>query len=131
MMLTIKLFYALVINPMTIRHKINESGIKYKQIVYAQAIEESAWFKSRRTKECNNIFGIKISRHKLQNGKSNKYGCYRSIDDCIKHYEIIQSRAINTYHIKNQHQYFTYLKRVYAKNPHYVNHIKSIIKTNR
>jgi uncharacterized FlgJ-related protein len=128
---TIKLAYALLINPLSIKYKIQESGIKYKEIVYAQAIEESGHFKSRRAKECNNIFGIKISKHRLQNGKSNGYGCYQSIDDCIEHYQIIQSRAINNYHIRNKKDYLHYLKRIYAKNPHYVKHIQSIIKTNK
>lgn len=113
-------------NTKTMIKKIMDSNVKFKHIVVAQAIEESAWFTSRRAKECKNIFGIKISSHPLQSGRSNRYGCYRSIDDCIKHFTLIQRQAINHRHIKSDADYYRYLRRVYATNPKYVKNVKQI-----
>ena len=107
---------------------INKSNVKFKHIVVTQAIEESAWFTSNRARNCNNIFGIKFVKHKSQSRCYRKYGCYNTIEDCVKHFEIIQRRAIVKYRIKTNAQYYHYLRTHYAENKKYVSNLKSIHK---
>lgn len=87
--------------------------IHHKEIVYAQAILETGWFKS--INHHNNLFGLR--------GKH--YYTYKHWSESIKAYkEKIQSRY------KQGEDYYQFLIRIrYASNPNYINVLKSIVRS--
>lgn len=88
--------------------------IHHKEIVYAQAVIESGNFKSKLSRNNNNIFGI---RH----GK--RYRRYNHWSECVLDYK---NRIQNRY--KEGEDYYHFLKRIrYATNPNYTNVLKKIV----
>lgn len=70
----------------TIYQQIKDSGLEHPEIVYAQAILETGWFKSYNCKQRNNIFG-------LYDSKNNQYYSFESKRECIiKYKEWIQDK---------------------------------------
>lgn len=88
--------------------------VYHKEIVYAQAILETGWFKSSGCRKGNNLFGLR--------GKH--YHRYSHWSESVKAYkDKIQSRY------KSGEDYYKFLKRIhYAENPNYNNLVKSIVK---
>ena len=87
--------------------------IHHKDIVYAQAILETGYFKSKCCKERNNLFGLR--------GKH--YHSYKHWSESVIAYkEKIQSRY------RPGEDYYEFLKRIYyAENLQYTNVLKRIV----
>lgn len=94
-------------------------NIKYPEIVYSQAILESNIGNSDVYKRTNNLFG-------LYNSNKKDYYKYDSWIEGLVHYKIvIQSQ------LKQNENYYDFLKRIkYAKDPNYINKLKTIVKQN-
>lgn len=92
--------------------KIVKANLQHPKIVLKQAIHESANFKSKATKNKNNILGIM---------KGSRLRDFPDIDSCIMFYkERVQSR----YKTGN---YYTFLKRIkYAADLRYIKKVKEI-----
>ena len=88
-------------------------GIHHKEIVYAQVVLETGWFKS--INYHNNLFGLR--------GKH--YYTYTYWYDSVKVYkEKIQSRY------KQGEDYYSFLTRIhYANSPNYNNVLRSIVRS--
>ena len=54
--------------------RILKSGIEFPDIVFAQAILESGYFKSKISKSNSNIFGMKMSKKRPTTAKGEKRG---------------------------------------------------------
>ena len=89
--------------------------IHHKEIVYAQAIWESGYFKSHYCKKYNNLFGLGGSRRPMK---------FKHWWESVKAYKnLIQKRY------RKGEDYFQFLKRIkYASDPNYKKHIKSVMK---
>ena len=89
--------------------------IHHKEIVYAQAIWESNYFKSHYCKKYNNLFGLGGSKRPMK---------FKHWWDSVKAYkDLIQKRY------RKGEDYFQFLKRIkYASDPNYKKHIKSVMK---
>lgn len=87
--------------------------IHHKEIVYAQAVLETGYFKSGGCQKGNNLFGLR--------GKH--YHRYSHWSESVKAYkEKIQSRY------RLGEDYYKFLKRIhYAENPQYINILKKIV----
>lgn len=92
-------------------------GVKHPQIVYAQAVLETGYFKSDLCLNDNNLFG-------LYNSKKHRYHTFDHWKDCIIAYkEMIQ------YKYKDGDDYLSFLKETgYAEDSEYIYKLKELIK---
>lgn len=91
--------------------------VKHPQIVYAQAVLETGYFKSDLCLNDNNLFG-------LYNSKKHRYYTFDHWKDCIIAYkEMIQ------YKYKDGDDYLNFLKEIgYAEDSEYICKLKELIK---
>ena len=106
---------------------IKEVGIKYPDVVYAQALIESGHFKSKHFKEKNNIFGMRkaMQRSTLGSGNVGEFVSFRSIEEAIIDYKLYQMTFINKIHSKQE--YLNRLCTRYCKDLGYERLILSVI----
>lgn len=91
--------------------------IHHPEIVYAQALLETGYFRSQGCLRDNNLFGLYNSR-KHRYHKFNHWTV-----SVIKYKEWIQKRY------KPPEDYYKFLQRIgYAEDPQYVNKLKSIVR---
>lgn len=103
-------------------------GIRFPDIVYAQAVLESGNFKSDRFLEHNNAFGMKVARSRPTTA-AREYTNHAEYDSwmlCVQDYALYQSAYLRD--LRTEEQYFRYLGEHYAEDPSYVDKLKVIIK---
>lgn len=110
--------------------QIIQSGIKFPEVVFAQAILETGHFKSKLFQEANNLFGMKmpIKRETLAIGK--KKGGYAVFDNWISSvndYQLWQGYVLRNKTITTQKEYLILLDKIYSTNKKYVLSLKSIM----
>ena len=95
-------------------------GLKYKDIVYAQAILETGNFKSKVCKENNNLFG-------LYNSKKKRYCKFKHWAESVVAYkEWIQKKY------QPPNNYYTFLENInYAEEKEYTRLLKEIVNTRK
>ena len=94
-------------------------GAKHPHIVYAQAVLETGHFKSDLCLNDNNLFG-------LYNSKKRRYHTFDHWTESVVAYlDYVQ------YRYKPPNDYYKFLLDIgYAKDPHYINKVKEIVKQN-
>lgn len=91
-------------------------NIHHIDIVVAQAILETGYFRSENCKLDNNLFG-------LYNSNKKEYFKFDHWTSCVKAY-----RDMIQYRYKENENYFMFLNRIsYASDPDYIKKIKNII----
>lgn len=91
--------------------------IHHPEIVYAQAILETGYFKSQGCLTDNNLFGLYSSKHK----RYHKFNHWTL--SVIKYKEWVQKRY------KPPEDYYHFLQRIgYAEDPQYVNKLRKIVR---
>lgn len=95
--------------------ELKRQGVKHPKIVLAQAILESAWFKSDLTKSHNNIFGIRTRR-----------GPYQRFEHWTE--SVTAYRDLVQYKFRDgKESYSRFLARIgYASDPAYINKVMEI-----
>lgn len=94
-------------------------NILYPEIVYAQAILETGYFKSTGCIEHNNLFG-------LYNSKTNQYHKFNHWEESI-----IAYKNWIQYRYKPPEDYYVFLQRInYATDPTYISKVKQIVNKN-
>jgi len=108
--------------------KINEYNIKYPDIVFAQAVLESANFKSVLFKKNNNLFGMKVPKTRKTTAiNKTGYSKYESIDDSIQDYFLFQEYVMRKKDM-SRNEYLSYIGKNYAYDKKYLEKINNIIK---
>lgn len=107
--------------------KIKQLNFKFPHIVLAQSKLETGNFSSLIFKEQNNLFGMKEAkvRINLAKGTRNNHAYYDSWNESLLDYALYASTYLSK--IKNEEQYFDYLRQNYAEDTLYVTKIKNII----
>lgn len=95
--------------------ELKRQGVRHPKIVLAQAILESAWFKSDLTKSHNNIFGIRTRR-----------GPYQRFEHWTE--SVTAYRNLVQYRFRDgKESYPKFLARIgYASDPAYINKVMEI-----
>lgn len=93
--------------------------VKHPNIVYAQAVLETGYFKSNLCKEKNNLFG-------LYNSKSKEFYAFDHWSESVIAYkDFLQYRYIPP------NDYYNFLDSIgYAEDPEYINKLKIIVNKN-
>jgi hypothetical protein len=90
---------------------------KYKDIIVAQSILESGWFKSNNFKVNNNLFGMRYphTRVTCSDSSINGYAHYPNWHMSVVDYYLLQSvtESINPTH--SREEYYRYLDRIYSE----------------
>ena len=133
------IFLLLVITPtkdnvthLGVYNEILEQGLEFPDIVFAQAVLESANFTSRLTKENNNLFGMKrpTKRATTSVGVLHGYAVYDSWRESIEDYRLFQEMLFSK-HKFTRKTYLEYIGNHYSKTKGYKNMILQIIKNHK
>lgn len=114
----------------SIKNEINKYNFKYPDIVFAQAILESANFKSNVFRTNNNMFGMRKANSRLTISKKgiNNYAYY---DHWI--YSIVDRALYESTYLhakcKDRQLYYKYLSQNYAEDSKYLTNLKRVLNT--
>ena len=122
-------------NPFSIDYQrlyeqILKSGVKFPEIVFAQAVLESGHFTSSLFERANNLFGMKVptKRETTAIGSTNGYSKYQHWHDSIYDYKLWQEFLFSKRGELSKAQYYAYLKKWYASDKKYVNKVQNKVK---
>ena len=91
-------------------------NVEYPNIVYAQAILETGYFKSKVYREYNNLFGL------YNSGTKSYYKFDHWSESVIAYLDFIQNKY------KPPNDYYKFLSDIgYAEDPEYINKLKRIV----
>lgn len=114
----------------TLYLKILHSGIKYPDVVFAQAVVESAHFSSNVFKNENNLFGMKHPKRRetLSEGKGDTgYASYDDWTFSVEDYKLWQLSMFKKKEYKTKTEYLALLGRVYAEDPRYIKTLNKVM----
>jgi uncharacterized FlgJ-related protein len=99
-------------------------GVKYIDIMVAQARIETGWYTSKIFIHNNNLFGMKLPERRLTTaiGSDRGHAQYISWQQSVADYKLWQNKVL----IKNKsrRKYLSYIGRTYAEDSNYINLIK-------
>jgi len=107
--------------------QIIKFGIKFPDIVFAQAMIESGELTSKLFRTANNMFGMRFPsvRETTAQGKTNSgYSKYEDWNFGVYDYFLWQDHMLRNRNEITKSQYLSLLGRVYAKDPNYVSKVK-------
>jgi flagellum-specific peptidoglycan hydrolase FlgJ len=118
------------ISYMKLYEQIIKTGVKFPEIVFAQAVLESAHFKSPLFERANNLFGMQypIKRETTAVSSTNGYSKYENWHESVYDYKLWQDFLFNRRGELTQAEYFAYLHKWYAEDKKYVTKVKNKIK---
>lgn len=94
-----------------------DSKVPEPEIVYAQAVLETGWFKSNLCREHNNLFGLYDSRNK----------CFYRFDHWVESVEAYEKWILNKYTDTTENYYHFLVRINYAEDPNYIRKLKQIV----
>jgi len=114
-----------------LKSEIVKQGIKYPNIVLAQATLESGHFKSDIFKENNNLFGMKKPsvRKTLATGENRGHATFKNWVDSVIDYKMFQDQ--NGYSNLSVKDYMTKLEKQYCPGCDYANKITKMMDYNK
>ena len=106
---------------------LREINIRYPEVVYAQAVLETGYFKSKVFKKNNNLFGMKLAsrRPRMSFKLQHNHAEYRNWKESVIDYAFYQSHFLSD--IKTKAEYIETVGRIYAEDPRYRKKIQIII----
>lgn len=110
--------------------QIIKHGIKFPDIVFAQALLESGEFTSKLFKSANNLFGMKVpsKRESARIGSTpSGYSRYEDWSLSIYDYSLWQEYILKNKGDLTKNQYLALLGKVYASDKRYVSSLKRVI----
>ena len=110
--------------------QIIKYGIKYPDIVFAQALLESGDFTSKLFKSANNLFGMKVpnKRESARIGATKSgYSKYKDWNFSVYDYSLWQDYMLKNKGDLTKKQYYALLGKVYASDKRYVSSLKRVI----
>lgn len=112
--------------PAKLWQKLLEYNIEHPEIVYRQAVHETADFKSRVFREGNNLFGMKYpnKRETTAVGVHRKHAKYQSWIDSVIDMKLWQDYHKRFY--KKYPTYYKFLEARYAEDRLYVQKLKRV-----
>ena len=102
---------------------------KHKDIIVAQAILETGWFKSKNCVNNNNLFGMRRAYTRMTTSDTtlNGYAHYTNWRQSVIDYYLLQSTREDIIHTTRA-QYFHYLDKVYSEvGRNYSDQLKDIL----
>jgi uncharacterized FlgJ-related protein len=106
---------------------MNQIGIAYPDVVFAQARLETGNFTSKVFRENNNLFGMKLPRVRSTTaiGEQNNHASYIRWQHSVADYKLWQDEVIKKYRTKRA--YLRYLSKHYAEDKKYIHKLKQML----
>lgn len=135
-LVVLTLFSYPVEQPLTkenVYHEIRKQGIKYPELVFAQAMLESGELKSKLTRTNHNIFGMKLPsvRETTAQGSKNHHAFYVHWTESIRDYKLYQDFVIQKKGLTNYKKYLSYINKVYSQTGDYHKRISRVIREHK
>lgn len=117
----------------SLRDFLESSGVLFPDVAIAQIILETGRLSSAVYRECNNLFGMKLSSRRIASTSCRGHAGYNHPYDSILDYRAWQTDRITYYRKKygpvdTEEDYLLLLKRMnYAEDPLYVPKLKRIL----
>lgn len=114
--------------------QIIKFGIKFPDIVFAQAMIESGEFTSKLFRTANNMFGMKFPSSRETTAKGKTKGGYSKYEDWsfgVYDYFLWQDHMLRQRNDITKTQYLALIGKIYAKDPGYVNKVKRKLSEHR
>ena len=114
--------------------QIIKFGIKFPDIVFAQAMIESGELTSKLFRTANNMFGMKFPSVRETTAKGKTNGGYSKYEDWnfgVYDYFLWQDHMLRNRTGITKSQYLSLLGKVYAKDPNYVGKLKRKVSENQ
>jgi uncharacterized FlgJ-related protein len=104
-------------------------GVKYIDIMVAQARIETGWYTSKIFIHNKNLFGLKIphKRSTTAIGEKNNHAYYNKWEDSVMDYYLFCEYIISKRDIKSKNEWIKYIGKNYAEDIYYEKKIKKII----
>ena len=120
-------------NQREVYQQIVSVGIKFPDVTLAQAILESANFKSKIAVQNNNLFGMRLpkSRETTAVGQKSGYARYLSWKDSVRDFKMWQDSLFKKRPNMTRSQYLNYISRLYSETPNYISRVRLITETNK
>ena len=110
--------------------QIMKYGIKFPDVVFAQAVLESGQFTSKLFKSANNLFGMKIPTKRESSAIGQTKSGYSKYDDwnfSVYDYFLWQDYMFKKKSDLTKKEYLALLGKVYAEDKRYVSSLKRVI----
>lgn len=111
--------------------KILDCGIKYPDVVFAQAVLETGHFRSKLFQNSNNLFGMKLPRVRetVALGKTKGgYAMFNSWESSVYDYSLWQNYVLSKKGDLSRKQYLALLDKIYSESKGYSSKVTKIIK---
>lgn len=118
------------INYENLYEEILKQGIKFPDVVFAQAVIETGNFTSKLFRNANNLFGMKLpkKRETLAVGKEKRgFAVFESWTHSVNDYLLWQEFIFRNKEIKTKKQYLAYLNKNYAENKSYISYLNRVM----
>ena len=118
------------INYENLYDQIQKTGIKFPDVVFAQAVLETGHFTSKLFKNANNLFGMKMPRKRetLAVGKESRgFAVFSHWTSSVNDYFLWQENILNKREIKTKNDYLALLNRIYAEDTKYVRLLNNVM----
>lgn len=118
------------VNYVTLYEHLIKVGIKFPEIVFAQAVLESGHFRSPLFERANNLFGMQypIKRETTAISSTNGYSKYENWQESVQDYKLWQEFLFNKRGDLTKAEYLAYLQKWYAEDKRYVIKVKNKVK---
>lgn len=119
----------LKLNKENLWQTIQESGIKYPDIAYAQALLESGDLKSRLVRTNKNLFGMRkpTVRKTTAVGINSKYAIYAHWTHSVHDYKLWQEYLFRKKTLSRA-EYIAYIQRKYSETSDYMSRVRRVLK---
>jgi hypothetical protein len=112
--------------------QINQTGIKYPDLVFAQALLESGEFKSKLCKENKNLFGMQMptTRKTIATSSRKHYAKYKHWTESVFDYKLYQEYIFG----KRKYtriEYINMLNKKYSETSDYMKRVHRVLKENK
>ena len=114
--------------------QIIKFGIKFPDVVFAQAVLESGNFTSKLFQSANNLFGMKIPTKRESTAIGQTKSGYSKYDDwnfSVYDYFLWQEYMLKKHGDLTKSQYLALLGKIYAEDKRYVSSIKRVISEHK
>jgi len=104
--------------------------LQYREVAICIHRLETGNGTSKLYRKYNNMFGFKVNKRKLHNGKTkSNYAKYESRSASLMDYYLFEKQLIRKFGIKNQKQYIAVISKRYARNPSYGKLLRKQLKS--
>jgi len=107
---------------------LKDLNVKFPHIVLAQSMTETGHFKSGIFLENNNLFGMKEAKSRITTaeGTNRNHAMYGHWRESVYDYAFYQCRYLGN--IRNEGEYYQYLRANYAEDSTYVESLQKMIE---